>query len=65
MDDVYSTLEHLKKLGGEDLPVCVESGLALNRAYQEVILNSLHNIQDALAQNRQKQVHFTFTFTSI
>ncbi|XP_041370003.1 snRNA-activating protein complex subunit 4-like [Gigantopelta aegis] len=55
VNDVCSTLEHLKELGGADLPVCVESGLALNRAYQEVILNSLHKIQDALAQNRQKQ----------
>ncbi|XP_046552598.1 snRNA-activating protein complex subunit 4-like isoform X2 [Haliotis rubra] len=38
-----------------ELPVSVESCLALNRAYQEVIVDVLRQIEASLEENRQKQ----------
>lgn len=39
-----------------ELPVSVESCLALNRAYQEVIVDVLRQTEASLEENRQKQV---------
>ncbi|XP_046370127.2 uncharacterized protein LOC124144641 isoform X2 [Haliotis rufescens] len=41
-----------------ELPVSVESCLALNRAYQEVIVDVLRQTEASLEENRQKQQHF-------
>ena len=43
-------------IGIEELPVNAETCLALNRTYQELVLDSLQKIEVALGENRDRQV---------
>ncbi|KAK3088735.1 hypothetical protein FSP39_023136 [Pinctada imbricata] len=42
-------------IGIDELPVNADTSLALNRTYQELILDSLRKIEIALSENREKQ----------
>ena len=51
-------------IGIEELPVNAETCLALNRTYQELVLDSLQKIEVALGENRDRQVRTINTSSS-
>ena len=52
-------------LASDKLPTNSRTCLAWNRAYQDVILETLKRIEHALSLNRKKQVHYIFTLCSL